>query len=126
MTPGKKIKELRLAIGMSQEEVAAKIGVTKQAVYKYENEIVTNIPLEKIEQLAALFDVSPSDIMGWNEKQNKLPDNADELIDEILKNKSNMAIVMGKGGDRRVIEVPEDAEAYIQSFIDAINKKRDK
>ena len=64
--------------------------------------------------------------MGWNEKQNKLPDNADELIDEILKNKSNMAIVMGKGGDRRVIEVPEDAEAYIQSFIDAINKKRDK
>ena len=125
MTPGKKIKELRLAIGMSQEEVAAKIGVTKQAVYKYENEIVTNIPLEKIEQLAALFDVSPSDIMGWNEKQNKLPDNADELIGEILKNKSNMAVVMGRGGNRKVIEVPEGAEDLIQSVIDTF-KKRDK
>ena len=77
MTPGKKIKELRLAKKLSQEEVAERIGVTKQAVYKYENEIVTNIPLEKVEQLAALFGVSPAEIMGWDEPSKTSVDDDD-------------------------------------------------
>ena len=80
---------------------------------------------ESLVKIAQYFGVSVDYLLG-NEKQNKLPDNADELIDQVLKNKSNMAIVMGKGGDRKVIEVPEDAEAYIRSFIDTFNKKRDK
>nr|WP_242843822.1 MULTISPECIES: helix-turn-helix transcriptional regulator [Clostridia] len=35
-----------------QTELAEKIGVSKQTLYKYENNIVTNIPSYKIELIA--------------------------------------------------------------------------
>ncbi len=66
-TIGERIKFLRKKSGMSQEELASLLGITKQAIYKYENSIVTNIPMDKIEILAQIFHVSPAYIMGWNE-----------------------------------------------------------
>lgn len=68
MKIGHIIKEERIRNGLSQEEVAKAIGSTKQAVYKYENGIVTNIPMDKIETMATLFGVTPSYLMGWEEE----------------------------------------------------------
>lgn len=70
MSIGHLIKEQRLRNNLSQEEVAKAIGSTKQAVYKYENGIVTNIPMDKIETMASLFGVTPSYLMGWDEAPN--------------------------------------------------------
>lgn len=70
MTIGKRIHEERLRCSLSQEEVAKALNTTKQAVYKYENEIVTNIPMDKIEKLSVLFGVTPSYLMGWDKKEN--------------------------------------------------------
>lgn len=67
MSIGKRIKEERIRLHLSQEDVAKAISSTKQAIYKYENEIVTNIPMDKIEKLAQLFHVSPAYLMGWEE-----------------------------------------------------------
>ena len=67
MSIGKRIKLLREQQGMTLEEVAKKCNTIKQTIYKYENEIVTNIPYDKIELLAKAFDVSPSYLFGWKE-----------------------------------------------------------
>ena len=64
-TRGEAIRDLRKKSGMSQEELARRIGTTKQAIYKYENGIVTNIPSDKIEAMSKIFGVSPAVIMGW-------------------------------------------------------------
>lgn len=64
---GDKIKDLRIQNKMTLEEVGEKIGVSKQTLYKYENNIITNIPSDKIEGLAKIFNVSPALIMGWND-----------------------------------------------------------
>ncbi len=69
MTIGERIKQQRLACRMSQDEVARAIQVTKQAVFKYESGIVTNIPMDKIEKMAQLFRVSPAYLMGWEERK---------------------------------------------------------
>ena len=66
MTIGEKIKCLRKSKQMSQEELARKLNTTKQAIYKYENNLVTNIPVEKIEILSEIFQVSPSYLTGWD------------------------------------------------------------
>lgn len=66
MTKGEIIRRLREEADMSQTELARKIGTTKQNIYKYENGIVTNIPSNKIEAIADIFNVSPDYIMGWN------------------------------------------------------------
>ena len=66
MTKGEKIKQLRERLGMSQVELAKKIGISKQTLYKYENDIITNIPSDNIEKIARALDSSPAEIMGWN------------------------------------------------------------
>lgn len=67
MSIGKRIKESREKIGLSQTELAEKIGVSKQNLYKYETGIITNVPSDKIEAIAAVCKVSPSFIMGWSD-----------------------------------------------------------
>lgn len=64
---GQRLRELRIQVGLTLDEVGKRIGVSKQAIYKYETGITTNIPLDKIEELAKLYHVSPAEIMGWDE-----------------------------------------------------------
>ena len=70
---GDTIKILREERGISQTDVANKIGVSKQTLFKYENGVVQNIPTKYIEKLSNLFDVSPGYIMG-RQKQPNRPD----------------------------------------------------
>lgn len=67
MSIGQRIKKERTRLGLSQEAVAKAVSSSKQLIYKYENEIVTNIPMEKIEKMASLFNVTPTYLMGWEE-----------------------------------------------------------
>lgn len=62
---GDRIRNLRKTRKMSQGELAEKIGTTKQNIYKYEHGIITNIPSDKIEQLAKILDTTPGYLMGW-------------------------------------------------------------
>ena len=71
MSIGERIKEERRRKGFSQEYVAKAISTTKQAIYKYETGIVTNIPTDKISKMASLFGVTPAYLMGWDENQSK-------------------------------------------------------
>lgn len=65
------IKKKRKERGMTLEEVAAVVGVTRQTVQKYESGIVSNIPSDKIELLAKALHTTPAYLMGWED------DNAD-------------------------------------------------
>lgn len=66
MTIGERLKDLRERLGMSQVDFAAKINVSKQSLYKYENNIITNIPSDKIEAAAKVGNISPAYLMGWD------------------------------------------------------------
>ena len=70
MSVGLRIKLAREQRNMTLEEVAKLCETTKQTIYKYENEIVTNIPYDKIVLLSKALDVSPSYLFGWEEKEN--------------------------------------------------------
>lgn len=67
MTVGNRIKELRKKLHLSQVAFADMINVSKQTLYKYENDIITNIPSDKIESIAKICNVSPAHLMGWEE-----------------------------------------------------------
>lgn len=68
MTVGDRIRQARLEQDVTQQELADYIGVSKQAVYKYENNIVTNIPTDKVDAIAKRLRVSPAYLMGWEEQ----------------------------------------------------------
>lgn len=69
MTIGQRIREARERRNMTLDEVAQRCNTTKQTIFKYENEIVTNIPYDKIVLLSNALDVSPSYLFGWDEKK---------------------------------------------------------
>lgn len=73
MSIGRRIKRLREDLRLTQEDVANKVGVAIQTIYKYENEIVTNIPLDKLEKIASVLNTTPSYLMGWDSKRTPDP-----------------------------------------------------
>ena len=70
MTIGQRIRTARERRDMTLDEVAKLCNTTKQTIFKYENEIVTNIPYDKIVLLSSALEVSPSYLFGWEEKKN--------------------------------------------------------
>ena len=62
-----RIARLRELMNIGQSELAERIGVSKQTLYKYENGIVSNVPSDKIEAMAKIFGVTPAYLMGWED-----------------------------------------------------------
>ena len=69
MTIGQRLRAARERKDMTLDEVAKRCNTTKQTIFKYENEIVTNIPYDKIVLLSNALSVSPSYLFGWDEKE---------------------------------------------------------
>ncbi len=90
MTVGDRIKRQREYLGISQTELANKIKSSKQTLYKYENNIITNIPSDKLEKISEILCVSPSSLMGWEE--NLTSDNAN-IIPDLISNQEIMEAV---------------------------------
>ncbi|MBR5542859.1 MAG: helix-turn-helix transcriptional regulator [Oscillospiraceae bacterium] len=67
MKTGEKIRYYRELNNLTQEDVAVKLNTTPQNIYKYEKGIIKNIPTTNIVALAALFNVSPSTLLGWDD-----------------------------------------------------------
>lgn len=67
MTIGQRIKDRRERLGLGQTELADRVGISKQTLYKYENGIITNIPSDKIEAISKVLNSSPGYLMGWSD-----------------------------------------------------------
>ena len=104
MNKGERIKNLRERIGKNQTEFADIIGVSKQTLYKYENNIITNIPSDKIEAIADATNSDPSYIMGWEYSKNDL-----KRIEKLTAD------------DIEIIEayksLPQESKAIIKAFL---------
>lgn len=80
VTKGERLKQLRLSNKYTLEEIGKKINVAKQTYFKYENNIITNIPTDKIELLAEIYGVSEAYIMGWDIVENNKPTKEEEVF----------------------------------------------
>lgn len=67
MTTGERIRQLRIEHQMTQEELGARVGVQKAAIYKYENGLVVNLKRSILEKLAIVLDTTPTYLMGMED-----------------------------------------------------------
>ena len=75
-----KLRAKRLENNLSLQEVADKLGVSKVTVSRYETLDITNIPSDKIEGMAKLYNTTPAFLMGWeNKKEEKSNLNIDTV-----------------------------------------------
>ena len=92
-TLGMMISSLRKEKGMTQLELAEKMGVTDKAVSKWERDL--SFPdINSIPKLAEIFDVSVDDLMQvkTETKENMSKNKVDEIVDTALK---GIGIAMG-------------------------------
>lgn len=78
---GERIKQARLALGYSAEQVAAFLHVSPATIYRYENGDISKLPSKHIKPLAEFLCVTPEYLMGWTEESGSsdpdLPDDSD-------------------------------------------------
>ena len=63
------LKMRRKALGLTLEELAERVGTSKQTIHRYENGTISNIPPEKVEALANALQTTPAALMGWRENE---------------------------------------------------------
>ena len=73
MTIGQRIAQRRKALGLSQEQLGAQLGVSRQAIYKWESDAA--LPeIEKLVTLSRQFSVSVGWLLG---EETDAPEGAD-------------------------------------------------
>ena len=70
MTTGERIRQLRIQHQMTQEELGAKVGVQKAAIYKYENGLIVNLKRSTLDKLAIVLETTPTYLMGLEDDEN--------------------------------------------------------
>ena len=101
---GERIRELRTKNRLTLDDVAKYLGVGRQAIYKYEQGTVTNIPLENLEKMAVLFGTTPGYLAGWSDE---IPESfpASEQLDPEIQIVSGMMETMSHEQKQQVIDL---------------------
>lgn len=125
MTRGEKLRKLRLEVDRTLEEVGHDVHISKQNLYKYENDIITNIPSDKIEILANYYMVSPAYLMGWSESPDLIVKEGDAtyfIESKVPSPNDPTTIAAHHDGEDWTPEELED----IEMFKEMLRLKRDK
>lgn len=112
MTTGQRIRTARERKNMTQGEVAKRCKTTKQTIFKYENDIVSNIPYDRILLLSEALDVSIEYLFGWDEK------------------KDSPSEVQLTEGEKKILElfrrIPEERQGYALEVLETLLKMQQK
>lgn len=117
MTVGDRIRKQRELIGMSQIELAEKMSVSKQTLYKYETNKITNIPSDKLEKAASALSVTPQYLMGWDE--------TDRLSDSNARLDADLIINIDDDTRELLIEyrkMDNTHKELLKKYIELLNK----
>ncbi len=65
MTTGERIRARRKQLGMSVDELAAKLDKNRATIYRYESDTI-EMPASLLKPLAAALDTEPTELMDWS------------------------------------------------------------
>lgn len=68
MNIGERIKNRRLELGLSVDEVAEKIGKNRATVYRYESREIEDLPTSVLEPLAKALRTTPAFFNGLGQR----------------------------------------------------------
>ncbi len=66
MTTHERIKKRRKELGLTAEQVAEALNVSRATVYRYESAEIEKLPIDIIEPLARILQTTPEYLMGWD------------------------------------------------------------
>ena len=75
-----RISKLRREKGLTQQEVADFLGISKPAIAMYESGKTESIRPDRLLKLSAILDASPSYIMGWSDMRTEVSAEEMEML----------------------------------------------
>jgi len=88
MNTGERIKQLRKERGFSAEYIAEKIGVSPSTIYRYENNEIASMKIDKLKMIADLLGTDASHLLGWDDSELIISSDRELLILESLRKMS--------------------------------------
>lgn len=85
MNVGDKIKNARIAKGMTQEELGKLLGLQKSAIAKYESGRVVNIKRSTLKKISDILGIRPSELIFEEDITDELQKKNDVATDIVIR-----------------------------------------
>lgn len=129
-TVGKNILRLRKEMGMTQEELAKRMGYTsKSSINKIEMG-KSDIPQSKIAKFAEVLGTTPAHLMGWEDERTRFTHSMENysIATSILTNTNSPDQIILTEGERMLLDlfrrIPEENQAMVLEMIRvAVNRR---
>lgn len=95
MNIGDRVKECRIKLGYSAEQVAEKLGISPATEYRYENGDINKMPAKLVAPLAEFLLTTPAYLMGW-------PENDAQDPSSILKDDEKRLVTAYRGATKEI------------------------
>ena len=113
---GENIRKRRIELGLTQEELANRMGYTSKSTINKIEQGVNDIPQSKIEKFADCLDTSPSVLMGWvDDKTNKKNDALASIVLQLRKDEQLLLMV------EKLSKLPPEKRQALLPVLDAIS-----
>lgn len=111
MTIGDRIKQRRIELGLTADDLADRIGKSRATVYRYENGDIESFPTTVLEPLADALQTTPANLMGWDEEDRIAEFIVDSISDDYLIEFSKAAKLLNEQSKKRLLR-------YVQLLLE--------
>lgn len=105
MTIGERIKDKRIELGLTQEDLANRMGYKSKSTINKIEMGVNVMPVPKVAAFAAALGTTPTWLMGWDDEETVLPDDR-ALLDAYHRSsegiQESVRILLGLKGKERL------------------------
>lgn len=96
MTVGERIKQRRIELDLTVEDISEKIGKNRATIYRYEKNDIKDMPTNVMESFARALHTTPAYLMGW--ESDKVPEHASSddvptVSDEFMLSQAEKRII---------------------------------
>lgn len=118
MTDGEKLKNRRLELNLTLEEVGNMVGVAKSTVRKWETGMIENMKRDKITLLAKALQVSPAFIMGIEANESVTIETKEQQLINTISNYlyENSKVTLGEIKRGKKVDVLKSGEEVIATY----------
>ena len=95
----KRIRDRRIELGLSYQDVADATGLSKSTIQRYETGAIRKVPINQIEDLARALHVTPSYLMGWDDSPGYFSDVDSIVLLEELKKRPEFRVMVDSTKD---------------------------
>lgn len=124
MTMGDRIKTRRLELGLTQQELAEKLGIKSRSYISLLEKGDRNLPTSMIRKLVLALDTTPSYLLGWNEEEIKANQEWLNRFMQATADTYRRVFSSEPTPETRVL-LPEEALKRIMEYIDLLDDESD-